>query len=90
MLDSCVLWNAQVVVRPPGRERIIQELCEIHIHTALKPCVVGEPGCKPGSQRTNLYQVSVKSSPRISPMPRPSCICERRSSVLIDLSHGAG
>ena len=35
VLDGCVLWNAQVVVRPPGRERIIQELCEIHVHQGI-------------------------------------------------------
>ena len=31
-----------------------------------KLCVVGEPGCRPGSQSANLYQVSVKSTPRIN------------------------
>ena len=35
MLDGCVLWNAQVVVRPSGRERIIQELCEIYVHQGI-------------------------------------------------------
>ena len=42
-----------------------------------KLCVVGEPGCRPGSQSANLYQVSVKSIPRISLMPRPSRTCEK-------------
>ena len=32
VLDGCVLWGARVVVLPPGRERVIQELCEIHVH----------------------------------------------------------
>ena len=30
MLDGCVLWGARVVVPPPGRERVIRELCEVH------------------------------------------------------------
>ena len=30
VLDGCVLWGARVVVPPPGRELVIQELCEIH------------------------------------------------------------
>ena len=30
VLDGCVLWGARVVVPPPGRERVIQELRELH------------------------------------------------------------
>ena len=65
VLYGWVLWNAQVVVRPLGRERIIQELCEIHVHQKLgkKPCVVGEPGCKPGSQ-VRTYTKRQSSQPR--------------------------
>ena len=33
--DGCVLWGAIVVVPPPGREQVIQELCEIHIHPGI-------------------------------------------------------
>ena len=31
--DVCVQWGARVVVPPPGRERVIQELHEIHVHS---------------------------------------------------------
>ena len=30
-----MLWNARVVVRPQGRERVIQEVCEIHVHQTI-------------------------------------------------------
>ena len=58
VLDGCVLWGARVVVPPPGRERVIQELCEIHVHSDIanmkklgkKLCVMGEPGCRPGAK----------------------------------------
>ena len=30
--DICVLWDARVLVPPPGREPVIQELREIHVH----------------------------------------------------------
>ena len=30
VLDDCVLWGARVVVPPPGRDRLIRELREIH------------------------------------------------------------
>ena len=30
VLDGCVLWGARVVVPPPGIDRVIQELREIH------------------------------------------------------------
>ena len=33
--DVCVLWGASVVVPPPGRERVIQELREIHVHSGI-------------------------------------------------------
>ena len=33
--DVCVLWGAGVVVPPPGRERVIQELREIHVHSGI-------------------------------------------------------
>ena len=35
MQDVCVLWAARVVVPPPGRERVIQELREIHVHSGI-------------------------------------------------------
>ena len=35
MLDGCVLWSARVVVQPPGREGVIKELCEIHVHPGI-------------------------------------------------------
>ena len=78
-----------MVVPPPGRERVIQELHEIHVPTrhckderlGKNPCVVGKPECRPGSQRVNLYQVSVKSTPRISLMIRPYCTCEKEVLV---------
>ena len=56
MQDVCVLWGARVIVPPPGRERVIQEQREIHVHSGIannyeklgkKLCVVGEPGCRP-------------------------------------------
>ena len=34
-LDGCVLWGTRVVVPPPGREQVIQELCEIHVHLGI-------------------------------------------------------
>ena len=34
-LAGCVLWDARVVVRPPGREQVIQELCELHVHPGI-------------------------------------------------------
>ena len=37
VLDGCVLWGARVVIPPPGRERVIQELREIHVYT-LRHC----------------------------------------------------
>ena len=33
--DVCVLWGARVVVPPPGREQVIQELREIHVHSGI-------------------------------------------------------
>ena len=33
--DVCVLWSARVVVPPPGREQVIQELREIHVHSGI-------------------------------------------------------
>ena len=30
VLDGCVLWGARVIVPPPGREQVIQELHETH------------------------------------------------------------
>ena len=30
VLDGCVLWGARVVVPPPGREQVVQELHETH------------------------------------------------------------
>ena len=33
--DVCVLWGARVVVPPPGREQVIQELCEMHVHSGI-------------------------------------------------------
>ena len=33
--DVCVQWGARVVVPPPGREQVIQELCEIHVHSDI-------------------------------------------------------
>ena len=30
MLDGCVLWGARVVVPPPGKEQVVQELHETH------------------------------------------------------------
>ena len=59
--DVCVLWGARVVVPPPGRERVIQELHEIHVHSGIakmkslaRSCVWWasldadlEPKCKP-------------------------------------------
>ena len=89
MLDGCVLWGARVVVLPPGRERVIQELCEIQctpMHwkdekIGKKPCVVGEPQWRSASQSANLYQTSVKLTPRINLMPRPSRTCEKECLV---------
>ena len=48
-----------------------------------KPCVVGKPQWRSGSQSANLYQVSVKSTPRINLMPRPSrtMSCEKEGLV---------
>ena len=76
------------MVRPPGRERVIKELCEIHVHPGItrmkswaRSRVVGEPGCRPGSPSANLYQVSVKSAPRIGLMPRFSCMSENEGQV---------
>ena len=55
--DVCVLWGAKVVVPPPERERVIQELRKIHVHSGIANmklsknlCVVGEPGCRPGAK----------------------------------------
>ena len=56
MQDDCVLWGERVIVPPPGRERVIQEQHEIHVHSGIickyeklgkKLYVVGEPGCRP-------------------------------------------
>ena len=30
VLDGCILWGARVIVPPPGRDRVIQELHETH------------------------------------------------------------
>ena len=30
VLDGCVLWGARVVVPPPGRQQVVQELHETH------------------------------------------------------------
>ena len=46
-----------------------------------KLCVVGDPGRRPGSQSANLYQASVKLTPRISLVPRPSHICKKEGLV---------
>ena len=46
-----------------------------------KPCVVGEPQWRSGSQSANLYQASVKLTPRINLMPRPSRTCEKECLV---------
>ena len=84
VLDGCVFWGARVVVLPPGRERVIQELCEIHVHPGIgrmkrlaRSCVVGEPQWRSGSQSANLYQASVKSTPKINLVPRPSHTCKK-------------
>ena len=59
--DVSVLWGARVVVLPPGRERVFQELREIHVHSGIanmkslaRSCVWRakldadlEPKCKP-------------------------------------------
>ena len=81
VLNGCVLRGARVVVPPPGRERVIQELREIHVHPGTKLCVVGESGYRPGSQSVNLYQVSVKLTTRISLVPRPSRMSEKMCLV---------
>ena len=41
-----------------------------------KLCVVGKPQWRSGSQSENLYQASVKSTPRINLVPRLSCTCK--------------
>ena len=33
--DVCVLWDATVVLPPPGREWVIQKLREIHVHSGI-------------------------------------------------------
>ena len=35
VLDGCVLWGASMVVLPPGKERVIHELCKIHVHPGI-------------------------------------------------------
>ena len=30
VLDGCIIWGARVIVPPPGRDRVIQELQETH------------------------------------------------------------
>ena len=100
VLDGCVLWGASMVVLPPGKERVIHELCKIHVHPGIgrmkrlarsRVCMVGKPQWRSGSQSANLYQVSVKSTPRINLMPRPSrtMSCEKEGLVFW-VSHGAG
>ena len=49
-----------------------------------KSCVVGEPGCRPGTQSANLYQTLVKSTPTLSHMR------ERGSGVLSNFSCHVG
>ena len=68
----------------PGRERVIQELREIHVHvhssianmkSLARSCVWW------ASLDADLYQVSVKSTPRISLVPQPFHICEKEGVV---------
>ena len=35
VLDGCVLWSARVLVPPPGREKLILKLNEIHVHQGI-------------------------------------------------------
>ena len=44
-----------------------------------KPCVVGEPQRRSGSQSANLYQASVKSTPELMSCPDP--LAHARKSV---------
>ena len=86
VLDGCVLWGARVVVLPPGRERVIQRDTCTPSHwkdeeVGKKPCVVGEPQWRSGSRSANLYQVSVKSTPSINLVPRPSRTCKKECLV---------
>ena len=74
--DVCVLWGARVVIPPPGRERVIQELREIHVHSGIakmkslaRSCVWWvsldadlEPKCEP------IPSVS-QVDPRVVPRP---------------------
>ena len=56
----CVLWGARVVVPPPGREQVVQELCEMHPgiarikSLARSYVVVAKDGCRPGGQGVSL------------------------------------
>ena len=78
-----------MVVRPPGRERVIQELREIHVHPgiarmkSLAEAVCGgqawmqawKPNCE------SLPSVSQVDPRRIGLVSRPSCTCEKEGLV---------
>ena len=98
MLDGFVLWGARVVVLPPGREQVIEELCKIHVHPGngtMKRLARSHVwwaslnGDLEAKVQTCIFQVSVKSTPGINLVLRPSCTCEKVCLVFF-LSHGVG
>ena len=103
LLNGCILWGARVVVPPPGKERVIQELREIHVHSGIakiklgkKLCVVGEPGCRPGAEVRTYTKCQSSRPPELVLCPdRFTCVRKRVSCSLIprplpDLSCSCG
>ena len=86
-----------MVVPPPGRERVIQELCEIHVHSGIakmkslaRSCVwwasLDGSGCRPGAEVRTCTKCQSSQPPESVLCPDPFTCVRRGSGVLSDFS----
>ena len=64
--DVCVLWGARVVVPPPGREWVIQELREIHVHSGIANTKSLSRNCVWWASLNGDLQLKFKPIPSVS------------------------
>ena len=78
-----------MVVRPPGRERVIQELCEIHVHQGIarmkslaKSRVWWAKLDADLEAKVWTCQVSVKLTPKFSLVSCPDPLAHAREGLM--------
>ena len=96
VLDDCVLWDTRVVVQPPGRERVVKELPEIHARMKVwQEAVCGGRAFMQLDLEAKVRTCTKCQSrrpPELVSCPDPLAYARKRvlCSEQLFLSHGAG